>query len=89
MLWIVLYVLVFAVIFLPLVISFLNRKSTIGLRVLCGSLCLLNAGLMLLLLVTNTHPAVNFALYMTFILLSLDVSLRKNVLTPEPVQDTM
>ena len=63
--------------FVPLGIAFANSRSSPGLRVLCGSLCGLNAVLITLFTLMDSPTVLNILLYMAFILLSMDVALRK------------
>lgn len=65
------------VMFVPFIISMINKRSTKGLRVLCFSLCTLNAVLVLFFTFMETPTVLNVGLYMIFILLSMDVGLRK------------
>lgn len=65
------------IMFVPFAISFANSKSTPGLRFLCGALCALNATLVTFFVFMDSPTVLNILLYMTFILLSMDVALRK------------
>ena len=75
--WVILFVIWILVHFLPLGISFLNKNSTHGLRVLCGGFCFINAVLGGLLVYSNQVPSISMMSYGVFILLSMDVALRK------------
>lgn len=72
------------VMFVPLGIAFANSASTTGLRVLCASLCVTNAALVTFFTLMESPTVLNILLYMVFILLSMDVALRKDT----PVLDT-
>lgn len=65
------------VMFVPLGVAFANSRSSSGLRVLCGALCVTNAVLTSFFTFMDSPTVLNVLLYMVFILLSMDVALRK------------
>lgn len=77
MYYVSLFIVGIIVMFIPLGVSFVNSASTSGLRVLCGLLCALNAALITIFILLDSPTVLNVLLYMVFILLSMDVALRK------------
>lgn len=77
MYYISIFVVGLLIMFVPFGISFANSKSTPELRVLCGALCALNAILVTFFVLMDSPTVLNILLYMAFILLSMDVALRK------------
>lgn len=77
MYYIGMFLLGLVVMYVPFAISLANARSTPGLRFLCAGMCSLNASLVTLCVLYESPTVLNILVYMAFILLSMDVALRK------------